>query len=74
MDVVARTPNGLSPREREMLRLLAGGLKGPEIASQLFLSPETVKSHIRSAMAKLGARTRTQAVVLAVRRQEIGAD
>ena len=57
----------LSPREREILQLLADGLTGQKIAEQLFLSPETVRTHVRNATAKLGAKTRVQAVALAVR-------
>jgi DNA-binding CsgD family transcriptional regulator len=61
----------LSNREREVFELLADGLSGAEIAEQLVLSPETVRTHIRNAMGKLGASTRSQAVVLALRRREI---
>jgi DNA-binding CsgD family transcriptional regulator/putative methionine-R-sulfoxide reductase with GAF domain len=61
----------LSKREREVFELLAEGLSGAEIARRLVLSPETVRTHIRNAMAKLGASTRSQAVVLALRRREI---
>ena len=57
----------LSPREREILDLLAEGLTGQAIASRLFLSPETVRTHVRNATTKLGAKTRVQAVALAVR-------
>ena len=57
----------LSPREREVLNLLAEGLNGHEIAERLFLSPETVRTHIRNAVTKIGARTRVQAVALAIR-------
>jgi DNA-binding NarL/FixJ family response regulator len=56
----------LSPREREILGLLSEGLTGQAIASSLFLSPETVRTHVRNATAKLGAKTRVQAVALAV--------
>jgi DNA-binding NarL/FixJ family response regulator len=56
----------LSPREREILGLLAEGWSGAEIALQLYLSAETVRTHIRNAVQKLGARTRTQAVALVV--------
>jgi DNA-binding NarL/FixJ family response regulator len=63
--------SSLSPREQEVLVLLADGLNGEEAAERLVLSPETVRTHIRNAMAKLGARTRTGAVVTALRRGEI---
>lgn len=55
----------LSPREVEVLGMLAGGLTGAQIADRLFLSSETVRTHVRNAMRKLGASTRTHAVVLA---------
>ena len=61
----------LSVREREILDLLARGLTGEEVAEQLFLSPETVRTHVRNAMGKLEARTRAHAVVLALRQKEI---
>ncbi len=61
----------LSTREREILGMLAGGVSGAQIAESLVLSPETVRTHIRNAMAKLGATSRAQAVALAVKRQEI---
>jgi DNA-binding NarL/FixJ family response regulator len=61
----------LSRRESEILTLLAGGLTGEEIAKRLVLSPETVRTHIRNAMEKLDARTRTEAVVIALEREEI---
>ncbi|HEY5431053.1 MAG TPA: response regulator transcription factor [Solirubrobacteraceae bacterium] len=57
----------LSPRELEVLELLADGLNGQMIAERLFLSPETVRTHVRNATSKLGARTRVQAVALVVR-------
>jgi DNA-binding NarL/FixJ family response regulator len=57
----------LSPREREVLGLLADGYSGPEIAERLFLSLETVRTHIRNATSKLGARTRVQAAALVAR-------
>jgi DNA-binding NarL/FixJ family response regulator len=61
----------LSPREREILDLLAQGLTGAQVAKQLFISPETVRTHIRNAMGKLEARTRVHAIVLALRQSEI---
>ena len=61
----------LSDRQREILDLLAQGLTGEAVAERLVLSAETVKTHIRNAMAKLGATTRTQAGVLAAERHEI---
>ncbi|HLH65132.1 MAG TPA: response regulator transcription factor [Solirubrobacteraceae bacterium] len=57
----------LSERELEVLTLLAEGLNGQRIAQRLFLSPETVRTHVRNATAKLGARTRVQAVAMVVR-------
>ena len=61
----------LSPREREILGLLSTGLSGEEAAKQLFLSSETVRTHVRNAMTKLGATTRVHAVALALKRGEI---
>jgi DNA-binding NarL/FixJ family response regulator len=57
----------LSPREHEILGLLAGGLTGEAIAKRLSLSPETVRTHVRNATTKLGANTRVQAVAMMVR-------
>ncbi len=61
-------PDGLTPRELEVLTLLARGLKNAEIASELFISERTVKFHVSSILAKLGAETRTEAVRIAARR------
>jgi DNA-binding NarL/FixJ family response regulator len=61
----------LSRRESEILSLLAGGLTGEQIAQRLVLSPETIRTHIRNAMEKLDARSRVQAVVIALERDEI---
>jgi DNA-binding NarL/FixJ family response regulator len=57
----------LSEREREVLRMLAEGGSYAEIGSTLHLSPDTIRAHAQRAMAKLGARTRTQAVAVALR-------
>jgi DNA-binding NarL/FixJ family response regulator len=57
----------LSQREREVLRMLSDGGSYAEIGSALFLSPDTVRAHAQRAMTKLGARTRTQAVAVAMR-------
>jgi DNA-binding CsgD family transcriptional regulator len=62
----ARLPT-LSVREYEILSLLAEGLTGAAIAERLFLSPETVRTHIRNAARRLGAQTRVQAVAILVR-------
>ena len=61
----------LSPREREVLDLLAQGLNGEEVAARLVLSPETVRTHVRNAMEKLEASTRVHAVAIALRQGEI---
>jgi DNA-binding NarL/FixJ family response regulator len=58
----------LTPRESEILSLVASGLESKEIARELFLSHDTVRTHVAHALAKLGARSRAQAVALAVRR------
>ncbi|GGV66397.1 MULTISPECIES: response regulator transcription factor [Streptomyces] len=55
----------LTPRERDVMRLVALGLSNDEIAERLFVSPLTAKTHVNRAMAKLGARDRAQLVVIA---------
>ena len=57
----------LTAREREVLSLLTEGLTNAEIAARLFVSLSTVKTHISSILAKLGAATRTEAATIAVR-------
>ncbi|WP_181777485.1 response regulator [Amycolatopsis pittospori] len=56
---------GLTEREREVLRLMAGGLSNVEIAGELYLGVQTVKTHVGNVLSKLGARDRTQAVIKA---------
>jgi DNA-binding NarL/FixJ family response regulator len=57
----------LTPREREMVALVATGLSNQEIAEQLVVSPYTVRAHVQRAMTKLHARDRAQLVVIAYR-------
>ena len=64
-------PPELTPREREVLRLLAVGLRGDEIAGRLSISSLTVRTHVKHVMEKLKATTRTEAVAIALRRSLI---
>jgi DNA-binding NarL/FixJ family response regulator len=68
----ARGRRGISKREAEVLGLVARGLTTWEVAERLWLSPETVKTHVRNATRKLGARGRLHAVILALANGEIG--
>ena len=61
----------LTQREREVMTLVASGLQSGEIAERLFLSPETIKSHVHNAMGKLGSHTRAHAVAIALVTGEI---
>jgi two-component system nitrate/nitrite response regulator NarL len=60
--------SSLTRRELEMLELLADGLSNADIAAQLFVSPETVKAHLRNLFGKLGVSDRTAAVAAALRK------
>lgn len=62
------TDDALTPREIEVLGLIAGGNANKQIAAQLSLSEETVKSHVRNILDKLGANDRTHAVAIGVKR------
>ena len=58
----------LTPREQEVLRLLAAGKSNPEIAAALFIGRGTVKTHVVNILAKLDAHSRTEAAAIAHRR------
>jgi DNA-binding NarL/FixJ family response regulator len=72
-DVVTRVrhvpglPDGLTPREGEVLRLIAAGRSNGEIAGELFISEATVKTHVNNLFTKAGLRDRAQAVTYAFR-------
>jgi NarL family two-component system response regulator YdfI len=78
-DAFARPPRphptipdeALTAREREVLQLMAEGLQNRQIAARLYLSPHTVKFHVASILSKLGAASRTEAVIQAARRGEL---
>jgi DNA-binding NarL/FixJ family response regulator len=62
------TDDSLTPREIDVLRLIAGGNANKEIAAQLSLTEETVKGHVKNILAKLGANDRTHAVTIGLKR------
>jgi DNA-binding NarL/FixJ family response regulator len=62
------TDDALTPREVDVLRLVAGGNANKEIAAKLSLTEETVKSHVKKILAKLGANDRTHAVAIGLKR------
>lgn len=65
---VAPLAGPLSPREREVLTLIAAGLDFQQIADELTISPATVRTHVQNAHRKLGARNRPHAIALAMQR------
>jgi DNA-binding NarL/FixJ family response regulator len=71
MHRAADPPTGsrLTPRERDVLKLLAEGFPNREIARRLFVSEKTVKTHVSSILQKLGVQDRTQAALAAVRQR-----
>jgi PAS domain S-box-containing protein len=62
----AEGTESLTPREREIVSLMALGRNGPEVAAELHVSYHTVRTHVRNAMIKLGARSRAQLVAIAL--------
>jgi len=65
---VTDLPEPLTPREREVLQMLASGLGNKQIAARLNISEHTAKFHVASILGKLGAGSRTEAVALGIRR------
>lgn len=65
-DVRDKEPEPLSGREQEIVQLIAEGDSGPEIAERLHISHDTVRTHVRNAMTKLGARSRAQLVAMSL--------
>ena len=61
------SPEQLSPREREVLLLAGRGESSKEIASKLYISERTVQTHLASIYDKLGARNKTEALLLALK-------
>lgn len=66
-------PGTLTPREVEVLGLLAQGCSNAEIGRQLTISTNTVRNHVQNILAKLGARSRLEAVAIAIRRRLVNA-
>jgi DNA-binding NarL/FixJ family response regulator len=61
----------LTPREREVFQLLARGKGTTEIAAELFISAETVRSHVQNGISRLGAKTRIEAISIAIKRGDV---
>lgn len=65
-----QTPDAeLTPREKEVLKMMTDGLSNPEIAQQLIVSRSTVKFHVSSILSKLNASSRTEAVAVAIQKK-----
>jgi DNA-binding NarL/FixJ family response regulator len=62
---LSNTLQALSPREKEVLALIATGANNKEIARELYISERTVKAHVTSILSQLNLRDRTQAAILA---------
>jgi PAS domain S-box-containing protein len=71
-DAVMTNGENLSPRESEVIRLVAIGMTSRQIADELTVSTETVRTHIRNALAKTGTRTRAQLVAQVMARGSLG--
>jgi DNA-binding NarL/FixJ family response regulator len=67
IQTTSTTRGKVSKREMDVLLLVKDGLRNPEIADQLGLSTKTVENHVRSILQKLGAKNRTEAVVIALK-------
>jgi DNA-binding CsgD family transcriptional regulator len=65
-DASPKRPGSLSARERDVVRLLSRGSNGPEIADELQVAHNTVRTHVRNAMTKRGARSRAQLVAMSL--------
>jgi DNA-binding NarL/FixJ family response regulator len=63
--------DSLTEREWEVLRLLAKGKRNDDVAAALFISPQTVQTHVRNLLGKLGVHSKLEAVALAVRHDAI---
>jgi two-component system, NarL family, response regulator LiaR len=68
----ASSPEGLTSRELEILKLMVGGESNPGIADKLVVSRSTVKFHVSNILMKLGAASRTEAVAIALQRKLVG--